>query len=105
MTLDYQIQHAAEKALDEQLHYLQTKRRVNAKAAAVVVMNPNTGEILAMVSRPTFNPNLFNGGISSEDWKQLSDNPFNPMANRAISGEYPPGSTFKIITGTAALEY
>jgi penicillin-binding protein 2 len=57
-----------------------------------------------MVSRPAFNPNLFNGGISSKDWKIINDNPFHPMDNKAISGEYPPGSTFKIVTGTAALE-
>ncbi|HMM19826.1 MAG TPA: penicillin-binding protein 2 [Selenomonadales bacterium] len=105
LTIDAKIQKAAEKAMDEQLVYLQTKLgNVNAKAAAAVAMNPKTGEILAMVSRPTFNPNLFNGGISSKDWKIINDNPFNPMQNRAIAGEYPPGSTFKIITGTAALE-
>ncbi|MDR7868930.1 MAG: penicillin-binding protein 2 [Sporomusaceae bacterium] len=105
MTIDYRIQKAAEKAIDEHLVFLQTKLgNPNAKAAAAVVMNPRTGEILAMVSRPAFNPNLFNGGISSKDWKVLNDNPFHPMDNRAISGEYSPGSTFKIVTGTAALE-
>ena len=105
MTIDYRIQKAAEKAIDEHLIFLQTKLgNPNAKAAAAVVMNPRTGEILAMVSRPAFNPNLFNGGISSKEWKLLNDNPFHPMDNRAISGEYSPGSTFKIVTGTAALE-
>ncbi|MBP2649622.1 MAG: penicillin-binding protein 2 [Firmicutes bacterium] len=105
MTIDYRIQKAAEMAIDEQLQVLQTKLgRRNAKAAAAVVMNPKTGEILAMVSRPAFNPNLFAGGISTKDWKTINDNPFNPMDNKAISGMYPPGSTFKIITGTAALE-
>lgn len=105
LTIDAKIQKTAEKAIDERLHYLQAKLgNVNAKAAAAVVMNPKTGEILAMVSRPAFNPNLFNGGISSKDWKVINDNPFNPMSNRAISGEYPPGSTFKIVTGAAALE-
>jgi len=67
-------------------------------------MNPKTGEILAMVSRPAFNSNLFNDGISEKKWNLLIDNPFNPMENWTISGEYPPGSVFKIITGTAALE-
>ena len=57
-----------------------------------------------MVSRPTFNPNAFNGGISSKDWKLLNENPHHPMDNKAIAGVYPPGSTFKIITGAAALE-
>ncbi|SDE73329.1 penicillin-binding protein 2 [Sporomusa acidovorans] len=98
LTIDARIQKATEAALDEQLANLTTK------AAAAVVLNPKTGEVLAMVSRPAFNPNLFNGGISSKDWKQLNDNPFHPMDNKAIAGEYPPGSTFKIITGTAALE-
>lgn len=100
LTIDFRVQKAAEEAIDEQLIKLGGK----AKAAAVVVMNPKNGEILAMVSRPAFNPNLFNGGISVKEWKALNENPFHPMDNKAISGEYPPGSTFKIITGTAALE-
>jgi penicillin-binding protein 2 len=105
LTIDYRIQKTAEEAIDEHLKFLQTKLgNVNAKSMAAVVMNPKTGEILAMVSRPAFNPNLFNGGISSKDWKIINENPFHPMDNKAISGEYPPGSTFKIITGTAALE-
>ena len=105
LTIDYRIQKAAETAIDAQLSYLQTKTEfVKAKAAAAVVINPKTGEILAMVSRPAFNPNLFNGGISSKDWNLLNENPYHPMDNKAIAGEYPPGSTFKIITGTAALE-
>jgi penicillin-binding protein 2 len=105
LTIDQRIQKAAEQAMDEHLKYLQTKLgNVNAKGASAVVMNPKTGEILAMVSRPAFNPNLFSGGISSKDWKAINDNPFHPMDNKAISGEYPPGSTFKIVTGTAALE-
>ncbi len=105
LTIDAKIQKAAEKAMDDRLNYLQKKLgNPNAKAGAAVVINPQTGEILAMVSRPAFDPNLFNGGISSKDWKVINDNPFNPMSNRAIAGEYPPGSTFKIITGTAALE-
>ena len=105
LTLDYEIQKAAEKAIDNRLHYLQLKQhRLKAKAAAAVVMNVKTGEILAMVSRPAFDPNVFNGGISEGKWNVLIKNPFNPMGNRAISGEYPPGSIFKIITGTAALE-
>ncbi len=105
LTIDYRIQKAAEAAIDEQLTYLQTKTEfIKAKAAAAVVLNPKTGEVLAMVSRPTFNPNLFNGGISAKDWKMLNDNPHHPMDNKAISGEYPPGSTFKIVTGAAALE-
>lgn len=105
LTIDQRIQKAAEAAIEEQLTYLQTHTEfTKAKAAAAVVLNPKTGEVLAMVSRPTFNPNLFNGGISAKDWKALNENPYHPMDNKAISGEYPPGSTFKIITGAAALE-
>ena len=105
LTIDATIQKAAEKAMDDRLQYLQDRLgNPNAKAAAAVVMNPQTGEILAFVSRPTFNPNLFNGGISAKDWKVINDNPFNPMQNRTISAEYSPGSAFKIVTGAAALE-
>ncbi len=105
LTIDARVQKATEESMDRQLKYLQNKLgNVNAKAGAAVAINPKTGEILAMVSRPAFNPNLFNGGISEKNWKAINDNPFNPMQNRVINGEYPPGSTFKIITGTAALE-
>lgn len=105
LTIDYRIQKAAEAAIDEQLQFLQTKTEfINAKGAAAIAMNPQTGEILAMVSKPSFNPNLFAVGISEKEWKGLNENPFHPMDNKVISGEYPPGSTFKIITGAAALE-
>ncbi|WIW71404.1 penicillin-binding protein 2 [Anaerosinus gibii] len=105
LTIDENIQKAAEKAIDEQLLYLQTKGgRPNAKAAAAVVVNPQTGEVLAMVSRPAFNPNLFAGGISTKDWNLINNNPNHPLDNKAITGEYPPGSTFKVVTGVAALE-
>ena len=105
LTIDAKIQKAAEKAMDNRLNYLQKKLgNPQAKAAAAVVLDPRTGAVLAMVSRPAFNPNLFNGGISIKDWKAINDNPFNPMQNRAIGAEYPPGSAFKIVTGTAALE-
>lgn len=105
LTIDYRIQKAAEIAIDEQLKYLQTETQFkNAYAAAAVAINPKTGEVLAMVSRPTFNPNLFSQGISFKDWNLLNNNPYNPMDNKVISGEYPPGSTFKIVTGAAALE-
>ena len=97
LTIDINMQQAAEKAVDEQL------TQIGAHAAAAVVMNPQTGEILAMVSRPAFDPNLFAHGISSKDWNQLNNNPYHPMDNKTITGEYPPGSTFKIVTGTAAL--
>jgi penicillin-binding protein 2 len=104
LTLDASVQKAAEEAVDAQLKLLQTQHKAKAQAAAVVVMNPNTGAIIAMVSKPDFDPNLFNGGISKKAWAAIVGNPFNPIENRAISGEYSPGSTFKIVTGTAALE-
>ncbi|CUH97447.1 putative membrane protein [Propionispora sp. 2/2-37] len=105
LTLDSRIQRAAEQAIDEQLKYLQTKSEFSkARAASAVVINPKNGEILAMVSRPAFNPNFFARGISSKEWKEINENPNHPMDNKAIAGEYPPGSTFKIITGIAALE-
>jgi penicillin-binding protein 2 len=74
------------------------------KSGAVVVLDPRDGAVLALVSSPSFDPNLFNGGISFEDWDNLSNNPSHPMGNRAISGQYPPGSTYKLIVAAAALE-
>lgn len=97
LTIDLDIQAAAEQAIDEQLV------QIGAHAAAAVAMNPQTGEVLAIVSRPAFDPNLFVNGISAKDWAVINNNPYYPMDNKAITGEYPPGSTFKIITGTAAL--
>ncbi|MBR5909770.1 MAG: penicillin-binding protein 2, partial [Schwartzia sp.] len=97
LTIDWRLQAATEKAVDDQLNL------IGAKAAAAVVMNPQTGEVLALVSRPAFDPNLFVHGISETNWKKINENPFDPLGNKAITGEYPPGSTFKIVTGTAAL--
>ena len=97
LTIDRDLQVAAERAVDAQL------AAINAHAAAAVVLNPQTGEILALVSRPAFDPNLFAHGISTKDWNAINNNPYHPMDNKAITGEYPPGSTFKIVTGTAAL--
>jgi penicillin-binding protein 2 len=105
LTIDVKIQSAAEKAVTEHLEYLRnTLKNPRANAAAVVVMNPKNGEIMAMVSSPSFNPNLFTGGISNAEWKKINENPYNPMENKAIAGEYPPGSTFKVVTAAAALE-
>ena len=98
LTIDAKIQVAAERAIDQQLS------AIGAKAAAAVAINPKNGDVLAIVSRPSFDPNLFVNGISTKDWKIINDNPDHPMDNKAITGEYPPGSTFKIVTGTAALQ-
>ncbi|MBE8951764.1 MAG: penicillin-binding protein 2 [Quinella sp. 1Q7] len=97
LTIDRDLQVAAEQAVDNMLSSL------GCHAAAAVVLNPQTGEVLALVSRPAFDPNLFAHGISTKDWNAINNNPYHPMDNKAITGEYPPGSTFKIVTGTAAL--
>jgi penicillin-binding protein 2 len=90
LTIDARIQMIAEKAL-----------RSVGRGAAVVV-DPNNGEILAMASVPSFNPNLFIPSIASKDWKVLNDNEANPLVNRATSA-FPPGSTFKLVTSLAGL--
>lgn len=97
LTIDMGLQLAVEKAIDDRLN------EIHASAAAAVVMNPKTGAILAISSRPSFDPNKFAKGISEKDWNEINNNPHHPMDNKAITGEYPPGSVFKIITGTAAL--
>jgi len=74
------------------------------RPGAAAAMDTRTGEILALVSSPSFDPNLFNGGISHQEWKKISSNPFHPMEDRAISGQYPPGSTYKLVVAAAALE-
>ena len=77
---------------------------VKAKRAAAVALNPQNGAVLAMVSLPSFDNNLFAKGISPEDFNNLSDNPYHPLLNHAIAGEYSPGSTIKPMIGAAALE-
>jgi len=105
LTVDAKLQREAEKIVDEHLKYLRSSGFApNANAAAIIAIDPRNGAIKALVSRPGFNPNLFVNGISSKDWQTINDNPFDPMSNKVISGEYPPGSTFKIVTGSAALE-
>ncbi len=74
------------------------------KAGALVAIKPDTGEILALASLPSFDPNVFSRGIQYKDWVSLIEDKKNPMLNRALQSQYPPGSTFKIITATAALE-
>src|SRR5581483_10688492 len=74
------------------------------RRGAVVALDPRTGEVLAMVSRPAFDPNLFAGRIRSKDWKVLLDNPDHPLLNRAIQAQQAPGSTFKPIVALAGLE-
>jgi len=91
LTIDARLQEAAWEAAD-------------GRPGAIVVMDPRDGSILALVSSPSFDPNLFNGGITAKEWEKLSKNPLHPMENRAVSGQYPPGSTYKIVVAAAALE-
>ncbi|MFQ6110753.1 MAG: penicillin-binding protein 2, partial [Nitrospinota bacterium] len=71
---------------------------------ALIAMDPRNGQILAMVSNPSFDPNLFAGGISRENWQKLMRNPLHPLHNRALQGQYPPGSVYKIVVAAAGLE-
>ena len=91
LTVDLEIQKIAEQELGE-------------RKGAVVIGDPHTGEILALASHPSFDPNLFSHGLSVERWEELKSNPQDPLENRALRGEYPPASTFKIIVAIAALE-
>jgi penicillin-binding protein 2 len=81
-----------------------TESIMEGQTGAVVAIDPSNGDVLAMVSSPSFDLNDFIGGISSEKWKALMSDPGKPMSNKAIQGEYPPASTYKIITAIAALE-
>lgn len=73
------------------------------RRGALVAMDPRNGEVLAFVSKPTFDPNLFVDGIDAENWRELNENPDKPLLNRALRGTYPPGSTFKPLMAMAAL--
>ncbi len=74
------------------------------KSASAVVMDAYTGAVYALVSHPSFDPNIFTKSISAEQWEELVSNPAFPLNNKAVGGQYPPGSTFKMITALAALE-
>jgi len=78
--------------------------RMLDESAAAVVMDTQTGDILALASAPSFDPNLFVRGISVADYRTLTDNEYRPLANKTVQGIYPPGSTFKMVTALAALE-
>lgn len=91
LTVDLDLQAVAELAME-------------GKRGAVVALDPRNGEVLAMVSRPSFDPGLFAGRIRSKDWKQIIENPDNPLLNRAVQAQLAPGSTFKPIMALAGLE-
>ena len=92
-TLDLRLQQLAEKALESK-----------AKRGAIVIVDPTDGDILAIASRPTYDPNSFVPSISAEKFKQLQDDPDIPLLARSFRSAYPPGSTFKVAVGIAALE-
>ncbi len=77
---------------------------VEAESGSVVVMDVHSGELRALVSSPGYDPNPFNHGLSAKDWEELLSNPRSPLTNKAIAGQYPPGSTFKMLVCLAALE-
>ena len=89
--------------IDLDLHKC-VSERLSDQSAAAVVLDVHNGDILALASTPGFDPNTFNRGLSSEEWKTLVSNPRAPLTNKAISGQYPPGSTFKMAVALAALE-
>ncbi len=91
LAMDITLQKEAEESFGE-------------RTGALVAIKPDTGEILAFVSRPSFDPNLFARGIKYKQWEELNLNKKLPMLNRALQSQYPPGSTFKIVTAIAALE-
>ena len=91
LSIDIKLQHLVEELF-------------GTRRGALVAMDPKTGEILAFVSKPTFDPNLFVEGIDSDSWQALNESPDKPLLNRALRGTYPPGSTYKPFMALAALE-
>src|SRR5262245_33658772 len=92
VTLDLKLQRMAEAAFQEY-------------RGALVAIEPQTGDVLALVSKPGFDPNLFVDGIDPQNWDALNNSPDKPLNNRALRGQYPPGSTIKPFLALAALEY
>jgi penicillin-binding protein 2 len=97
LTIDTKEQKYAETALKWAM------AEVGLKRGVVIVMNPQTGEVLALVSLPTFDNNLFARGISNTDYQALAEDPDKPLLNHATQAHYPPGSTYKLVTGTGGL--
>jgi penicillin-binding protein 2 len=109
LTLDARVQRLAEKALLEGMAHAHTMRDQNgaplkANAGSVVVLDANTGGVVAMVTTPTFNPSWYVHGLTDAQVKYLFDNKAAPSINRATQAQYQPGSTFKSITGLAAVK-
>lgn len=107
LTIDANLQKVAETSLKANIEKIASggfAEKSNANAGAVVVMNVNTGEVLAMASYPNYEPELFVDGISTEKYNEYINSETTPLINRAIQGAYAPGSTFKMITAIAGLE-
>jgi penicillin-binding protein 2 len=105
LTLDAGLQKTAEEALNYGVRLAHEDGKWAADGGALVAMDPNSGEILALASNPTFDPSIYTGRVSQKDLKRLADPVANhPTLDRAVSGLYPPGSTFKPVTALAALE-
>ena len=100
LTIDFELQRFA----TEKLKQRQIDIGSDHQSGSVVVMDVITGDVLAMVSQPGFDPNMFARGISQNEWRDLLDNPERPLNNKAIGGAYPPGSTYKMVTALAALD-
>lgn len=98
LTLDLELQQVAQQALMRGLE------RANSRRGVVIAMDPRTGEILAMVSLPTYDNNLFAEGIPLEEYQRLLEDPHRPLVNHAIADQLPPGSIFKIVVAAAALQ-
>ena len=91
LTIDYRLQSLAEELLE-------------GEAGAIVALDPTTGEVLALASRPTFDPNRLSRELTAKQWESIVQDEARPLTNRATQGQYPPGSTFKIVMAAAALE-
>lgn len=107
LTIDSNLQKVTEDALEANIKKISSGgfgKRYDAKAGAAVVMNVNSGEILAMASYPTYNPADFVGGISTENWEKYNNDDAHPLVDKAIQNSYQPGSTFKMVTAIAGLE-
>lgn len=108
LTIDYRLQKVAEESLLNTINGLQNgtlvgKKFSDANSGAAVVLDVESGEVLATASYPTYDINKLIGGISVSDWNNLTKDPLTPMLNRVISGTYSPGSTFKMLVGMAGL--
>ncbi|MFP4098026.1 MAG: penicillin-binding protein 2 [Alphaproteobacteria bacterium] len=91
-------------SIDGELQRITQETLAVHKSASAVILDAYTGAIYAMASYPAFDPNMFVRGLTTEEWKDLSEDPAHPQTNKAVSGQYPPGSTFKMITALAGLE-